>query len=186
MTRNRSRWCLALLAGLAVGPRAVAAEVDEALLKHAQEGNRAAQAAITSMSFLYERTWVQKPPIEDPKNPHFLVRSGRYWYTPTTYRLQDRLQEQLNGQVRDMVVREGKALVRGYDSRSPKPAIRVMVYDPSVGGDVWDYLIFRHPNREITKQISFSELPSHPHTLNAVRRIPPASGIGLYRLHETP
>lgn len=180
MTRNRSHWCLALLAGLAVGRRTAAAEVDEALLKLAQEGNRAALAAITSMSFRYERTWVQKPQIEDPKNLHFSVPSGRYWYTPATYRLQD----QLNGQERDLVVRGGKTLIWGYGPNSPNPGLSIFSGETAVGkGNPWEYLLFHHHNRDLTKEIPFSQILSQPHTLNEARRVPHGSEIGSGNIH---
>ncbi len=172
MMIHRAMWCLAVLTGL-MSQRAAAAEADEVLVGIARDGNRAAIESITSLSCRYDRTWLLKPPVDGGPGSYF-TPSGRYWSNTTTYRVQD---QQETG-VRDMIIRGGKTLIWGYGPGWPKPGLGILPDRAPAGGEMSQYLLFRHPGREVPAQLLFHEILSLPPTLNAVRRVPPVNGGG--------
>ncbi len=172
MTPDWFRWCLTFLLLFLAGPLAVGAEVDEALLRLARDGNNAALGAISSLSLRFERDWVQTPPPEDAQS-YFSISSGQYWYTPETFRLQERD----NNHERDSIVRGGKGLTWGRRPNLMGPTLGRNAVDRAAGQAIWEYLVFRHQGREYPRARPFDELLSQPHTLNVVRLVPAGRGV---------
>lgn len=162
---------MAVVAVVSLASPAVAGP--EELAKQMADGNRAAVAAVRSLScgFSHEVVSESQPGQAGSKWLHLV--SGQYWRSPDRIRLRTHHPTPQDF-VRDRLIRDGKCWVLNSYTKTSGGTHALLSVEPDLftpDGDVWEYALFHHWGGLAVRKFGYADLLAKASRVHAADRV---------------